>query len=446
MNDEDLIDLQWFADDDDDNNENENTTEDNKEDSDPHSVPDDIANDFDFSEFGDDAKAGYFDVNGNYLGEDDKAAQEAAKSHNDDSFLTENWSESQDNFGYEINDDGSTKVNWHNAKTAARDVGDKVKGLAENAKNYVNLALGGNRAGYTSADFERQEEAAKARDTYNAKAEQKQAEIDSFKSRMDPNSKADQETLSKLEAERDDYTNRANSISLDINSTDTGSRLGNIVNNKLEDLGDVGTSINQFFGGADQYGLDSKGRINDRDGDGKVSFSERIQNVGRNAGQWLTEQLIDAARSSLVTAAYGINPFLGLTLDKLSDKGIQALQEYAKTHPYTQTEAEKQAGIDFQDTDSDSEDTPVTNSEPAEPTAKLTESKKAFEGGWDTKTLQDMSTSGRTYGWNKSNDVMGHNTSALSDARFKDFALALFTDNESLHRVLKTKMMLDYFN
>ena len=423
----DLMDLQWFAEDDSD--------EEN-----------DVPDDFDFSEFGD-TQAGYYDAEGNYLGEDDEAAQEAAKSHDDDSFLTENWDESQDDFGYEVNDDGSTKINWHNAKTAARDVGDKIAGAWENAKDYLNLSLGGNRAGYTSADFERQEEAAKARDTYNNKAEQVQNEIDNFKSRMDPNSKADQETLAKLEAERDDYANRANAISLDINSTDTGSRVHNIVNNKVEDLGDYGTRINQFFGGADQYGLDSRGRINDRDGDGKVSIGERIQNVGRNAGQWLTDRLIDGARSSLVTAAYGINPLAGIVIDKLSDKGIQALQEYAKTHPYTETEAEKQANIDFQDTDSDSEDTQVTRTEATEPTASVTESKKApFEGGWDTKTLQDMSTSGRTYGWNKSNDVMGHNTSALSDARFKDFALALFTDNENLHRVLKTKMMLDYFN
>ncbi len=430
MSDEDIIDLQWFADDNDDDNNEKDDTENTTEDSDPHSVPDDIANDFDFSE-----EAGFTK---------DEADRAAQSDHEEGD--TSNWEEYQDDFGYDINDDGSTKVNWHNAKTAARDVGHKIAGWAENAKDYVNLSLGGNRAGYTSADFERQKEADKARSTYNEKAESIQREIDDFKGRMDPNSKADQETLSKLEAERDDYTNRANSISLDINSTDTGSRLGNIVNNKLEDLGDVGTRINQFFGGADEYGLDSKGRVNDRDGDGKVSWSERAQNVGRNAGQWVTNQIANAARSALVTAAYGINPFLGLTLDKLSDKGLQALQEYAKNHPYAQTEAEKQAGREPQESDSDAEDTPVTNTEVTEPTADLTKSKKAFEGGWDTKTLQDMSTSGRTYGWNKSNDVMGHNTSALSDARFKDFALALFTDNESLHRVLKTKMMLDYFN
>ena len=56
-----------------------------------------------------------------------------------------------------------------------------------------------------------------------------------------------------------------------------------------------------------------------------------------------------------------------------------------------------------------------------------------------------MSTSGRTYGWNKTNDVMGHSTSALSDACFKDFLVASMVDNKVMHDVIKSKLMLEYF-
>lgn len=447
------IDLQWFAEDDDDNNENtEQTAESTENENEAHDIADNslesIANDFDF---GDDApQAGYYDAEGNYLGEDDTAAHAAAESHNDNSFLTENWSESQDDFGYEVNDDGSTKVNLHNAGKVIDDAKHAVKGWAETKADQINQLLGGARGGYTNADRERAEEASKAWNTYDEKAKQAEKALNDFAGKYDKNNKEDVDKYNQLKSEYEDLTARRDSINRDIQSTDTGSRLGNIGGNIKEDLGDVGTAINQFFGGADQYGLDSRGRINDRDGDGKVSIGERLQNMGRNAVTWAGNQLKDYGTMALGGALSFGNPLLGYGITKAAQKGIDALIDYARSHPSNLTSQEKAELAEAEKEANSTNDSSSYEDEPNEPVQNASISAdntpQIARNNWTDMKLNALGNNQQSFGgWNRVNDTMGQKTLALSDAHFKDFVLAMMTDDPGIHEIIKTRLMLDYF-
>lgn len=414
------IDLQWFADDDDDTTtESQNTEE--------HGVPDNIADDFDFSE-----EAGFTQ----------EEAARAAQSDNEEGD-TSSWDEYNTNFGYDVDEDGDTKINLHNASKAVDDAKHAVKGWMETTGDKVNQFFGGARGGYTNADRERAEEAAAARKTYEDKAAEKQAAIDNLKASKSYDPEKDKDTVAQLEKERDDLQSRANAINRDIQSTDTGSRIGNMVGNAKEDLGDVGTSINQFFGGADQYGLGKEGKINDRNGDGKVSLSERARNIGRDVAEWGREKLQNLATSAILTS---LGP-MGWIAQPFVNQGInwagQHLADYAKSHPLTANEKEAIAQQEKENQTSSSEDNPVQEARPSDALAQASSSTRF--GGWDTKALSNMAETGRTYGWNKTNDVMGHSTQALSDAHFKDFVLATMVDSPAVQNVIKTKLMLEYF-
>lgn len=429
----DFMDLQWFAEDTDDDNTNDES----------HNVEDD----FDFSEFGD-TQAGYYDADGNYLGEDNAAAQAAAESHNDDSFLTENWAESQDDFGYEVNDDGSTKINLHNAGKAIDDAKHAVKGWAETKADQINQFFGGARGGYTNADRERAEEASKAWNTYNEKAKTAEKAFNDFANKYDKNNKEDVEKYNQLKSEYEDLVSRRDSINRDIQSTDTGSRLGNIGGNIKEDLGDAGTRINQFFGGADQYGLDSRGRINDRNGDGKVSIGERFQNMGRNVATWAGNQLKDYGTAVLGGALSFGNPLLGYGVTKAANKGIDALIDYARSHPNNLTAAEKAEIAKAEKENNSVNDSSSSKDEPNEPiqTVSIDNTPQIARNNWTDMKLNALGNNQQSFGgWNKVNDTMGQKTLALSDAHFKDFVLAMMTDEPGIHEIIKTRLMLDYF-
>lgn len=405
-----------------------------------------IANDFDFGE--DAPQAGYYDTEGNYLGEDDAAAQEAAKSHGDDSFLTENWAESQDDFGYEVNDNGSTKVNLHNAGKAIDDAKHAVKGWAETKADQINQLLGGARGGYTNADRERAEEASKAWNTYDEKAKQAEKALNDFANKYDKNNKEDVDKYNQLKAEYEDLTARRDSINRDIHSTDTGSRLGNIGGNIKEDLGDAGTRINQFFGGADQYGLDSRGRINDRDGDGKVSIGERALNIGRNVATWAGNQLKDYGTAVLGGALSFGNPLLGYGVTKAAQKGIDALVDYARSHPSNLTSQEKAELAQAEKEANSANDSSSYEDEPNTPTqtVSIDNTPQVARNNWTDMKLNALGNNQQSFGgWNKVNDTMGQKTLALSDAHFKDFVLAMMTDEPGIHEIIKTRLMLDYF-
>lgn len=438
---------------DNDENENEETTteqtaestENTSDSNETHSVEDD----FDFSEFGD-TQAGYYDAEGNYLGEDDAAAQEAAKSHGDDSFLTENWSESQDDFGYEVNDDGSTKINLHNAGKAIDDAKHAVKGWAETKADQINQFFGGARGGYTNADRERAEEASKAWNTYDEKAKTAEKALNDFANKYDKNNKEDVDKYNQLKSEYEDLTARRDSINRDIKSTDTGSRLGNIGGNIKEDLGDVGTAINQFFGGADQYGLDSRGRINDRDGDGKVSIGERALNIGRNVATWAGNQLKNYGTAALGGALSLGNPLLGYGITKATQKGIDALVDYARSHPNNLTSQEKAELAQAEKEANSTNDSSSYEDEPNEPVQNASISAdntpQVARNNWTDMKLNALGNNQQSFGgWNKVNDTMGQKTLALSDAHFKDFVLAMMTDEPGIHEIIKTRLMLDYF-
>lgn len=435
----DSMDLQWFADDDTDENENAEPTENTNEDN-------NVEDDFDFSEFGD-TQAGYYDADGNYLGEDQAAAEAAAESHNDDSFLTENWAESQDGFGYDVNEDGSTKINLHNAGTAARDAAHAVKGWAESKADQINQFFGGARGGYTNADRERAEEASKAWNTYDEKAKTAEKALNDFGNKYDKNNKEDVEKYNQLKAEYEDLIGRRDSVNRDIHSTDTGSRLGNIGGNIKEDLGDAGTRINQFFGGADEYGLGSKGQINDRNGDGKVSIGERLQNMGRDVATWAGNQLKNYGTTALGTLAGFGNPLVGMAVSKAANKGIDALIDYARNHPNNLTSQEKaeiaKAAENNSTNDSNSyEDEPNTQTQ----TVSIDNTPQIARNNWTEMKLNALGNNKQSFGgWNRVNDTMGQKTLALSDAHFKDFVLAMMVDEPGLHNVIKTKLMLDYF-
>lgn len=405
-----------------------------------------IANDFDFGE--DAPQAGYYDTEGNYLGEDDAAAHAAAESHGDDSFLTENWDESQDDFGYEVNDDGSTKVNLHNAGKAIDDAKHAVKGWAETKADQINQLLGGARGGYTNADRERAEEASKAWNTYDEKAKQAEKALNDFANKYDKNNKEDVDKYNQLKAEYEDLTARRDSINRDIQSTDTGSRLGNIGGNIKEDLGDAGTRINQFFGGADQYGLDSRGRINDRDGDGKVSIGERALNIGRNVATWAGNQLKDYGTAVLGGALSFGNPLLGYGVTKAAQKGIDALVDYARSHPSNLTSQEKAELAQAEKEANSANDSSSYEDEPNTPTqtVSIDNTPQVARNNWTDMKLNALGNNQQSFGgWNKVNDTMGQKTLALSDAHFKDFVLAMITDEPGIHEIIKTRLMLDYF-
>lgn len=354
-----------------------------------------------------------------------------------------------------IGEDG--KIDYdiiHNAGVALGRGEQAIADKISDGLKSLNRTLGGTSSlGFTNADLERNKEARNAKETYREiEARQKKA-LDDFEKKYDKNNKEDVAKYNDLKAQYEETVKRGNAIDAGLYSTDTGSRLGNIWGNVKEDVGDVGTRINQFFGGSNEYGLGAHGQVNDRNGDGKTSIGERLLNMGRDVRDWAADKVKNAGVSSLVNASLGgmgpLGWFAAPIVTAGINKGIDAISEYAKNHPYNMTSAEKEAYEKEQQAlaeagygDSDAEDF----FQPAGPTnVSVEKTPTSSFGGWDTKALQNMSTSGRTYGWNKTNDVMGHSTSALSDACFKDFFIATMTDNKVMQNVIKTNLMLNYF-
>ena len=358
---------------------------------------------------------------------------------------------------WHVNEDGKRDYDHdvlHNAGVAVERGGSSVANKVKEGLNSLNRTLGGTSSlGYTNADLERNREARDAKETYREIADSQKAALEEFGKKYDPNNKEDVAKYNELKAQYEETERRSAGIDAGLHSTDTGSRLGNMWENAKEDIGDVGTRVNQFFGGSNEYGLGAHGQVNDRNGDGKTSIGERLLNMGRDVRDWAADKVKDASVSSLVNASLGTMGPLGWFAAPFAtagiNKGIDAISEYAKNHPYNMTSAEKEAYEKEQQAlaeagygDSDAEDF----SQPTGPTnVSIEKTPTPSFGDWDTKALQNMSTSGRTYGWNKTNDVMGHSTSALSDACFKDFLVASMLDNKVMHDVIKSKLMLEYF-
>lgn len=354
-----------------------------------------------------------------------------------------------------IGEDG--KIDYdiiHNAGVALGRGEQAIADKISDGLKSLNRTLGGTSSlGYTNADLERNREARNAKETYREIADRQKAALEEFSKKYDPNNKEDVAKYNELKAQYEETERRSAGIDAGLHSTDTGSRLGNMWENAKEDIGDVGTRINQFFGGSNEYGLGAHGQVNDRNGDGKTSVGERLLNMGRDARDWAADKVKDVGVSSLVNASLGMMGPLGWFAAPFAtagiNKGIDAISEYAKNHPYNMTSAEKEAYEKEQQAlaeagygDSDAEDLP----QPTGPTnVSIEKTPTPSFGDWDTKALQSMNTSGRTYGWNKTNDVMGHSTSALSDACFKDFLVASMTDNKVMQNVIKTNLMLNYF-
>lgn len=354
-----------------------------------------------------------------------------------------------------IGEDG--KIDYdiiHNAGVALGRGEQAIADKISDGLKSLNRTLGGTSSlGYTNADLERNREARDAKEAYREIADRQKAALEEYGKKYDPNNKEDVAKYNELKAQYEETVKRGNAIDAGLYSTDTGSRIGNMWENAKEDVGDVGTRINQFFGGSNEYGLGAHGQVNDRNGDGKTSITERLANMGRDVRDWAADKVKNAGVSSLVNASLGgmgpLGWFAAPIVTAGINKGIDAISEYAKNHPYNMTSAEKEAYEKEQQAlaeagygDSDAEDF----FQPAGPTnVSVEKTPTSSFGGWDTKALQSMSTSGRTYGWNKTNDVMGHSTSALSDACFKDFLVASMTDNKVMHDVIKSKLMLNYF-
>lgn len=354
-----------------------------------------------------------------------------------------------------IGEDG--KIDYdiiHNAGVALGRGEQAIADKISDGLKSLNRTLGGTSSlGYTNADLERNKEARNAKETYREIADRQKAALEEYGKKYDPNNKEDVAKYNELKAQYEETERRSAGIDAGLHSTDTGSRIGNMWENAKEDIGDVGTRINQFFGGSNEYGLGAHGQVNDRNGDGKTSIGERLLNMGRDVRDWVADNVKNAGVSSLVNASLGTMGPLGWFAAPIAtagiNKGIDAISEYAKNHPYNMTSAEKEAYEKEQQAlaetgygDSDAEDF----FQPAGPTnVSVEKTPTSSFGGWDTKALQNMSTSGRTYGWNKTNDVMGHSTSALSDACFKDFLVASMMDNKVMHDVIKSKLMLKYF-
>lgn len=354
-----------------------------------------------------------------------------------------------------IGEDG--KIDYdiiHNAGVALGRGEQAIADKISDGLKSLNRTLGGTSSlGYTNADLERNREARDAKEAYREIADRQKAALEEYSKKYDPNNKEDVAKYNELKAQYEETERRSAGIDAGLHSTDTGSRLGNIWGNVKEDLGDAGTRINQFFGGSNEYGLGAHGQVNDRNGDGKTSVGERLLNMGRDVRDWAADKVKDVGVSSLVNASLGMMGPLGWFAAPFAtagiNKGIDAISEYAKNHPYNMTSAEKEAYEKEQQAlaeagygDSDAEDLP----QPTGPTnVSIEKTPTPSFGDWDTKALQSMSTSGRTYGWNKTNDVMGHSTSALSDACFKDFFIATMTDNKTMQNVIKTNLMLNYF-
>lgn len=358
---------------------------------------------------------------------------------------------------WHVNEDGKREYDHdvlHNAEVAVGRGGSYVANKVKEGLNSLNRTLGGTSSlGYTNADLERNREARDAKEAYREIADRQKAALEEYGKKYDPNNKEDVAKYNELKAQYEETERRSAGIDAGLHSTDTGSRIGNMWENAKEDVGDVGTRINQFFGGSNEYGLGAHGQVNDRNGDGKTSIGERLLNMGRDVRDWAADKVKNAGVSSLVNASLGgmgpLGWFAAPIVTAGINKGIDAISEYAKNHPYNMTSAEKEAYEKEQQAlaeagygDSDAEDF----FQPAGPTnVSVEKTPTSSFGGWDTKALQNMSTSGRTYGWNKTNDVMGHSTSALSDACFKDFLVASMTDNKVMHDVIKSKLMLEYF-
>ena len=358
---------------------------------------------------------------------------------------------------WHVNEDGKRDYDHdvlHNAGVAVEHGVSSVANKVKEGLNSLNRTLGGTSSlGYTNADLERNREARNAKGTYREIADRQKAALEEFSKKYDPNNKEDVAKYNELKAQYEETERRSAGIDAGLHSTDTGSRLGNMWENAKEDIGDAGTRINQFFGGSNEYGLGAHGQVNDRNGDGKTSIEERLLNMGRDVRDWAADKVKDASVSSLVNASLGTMGPLGWFAAPFAtagiNKGIDAISEYAKNHPYNMTSAEKEAYEKEQQAlaeagygDSDAEDF----SQPTGPiNVSIEKTPTPSFGNWDTKALQNMSTSGRTYGWNKTNDVMGHSTSALSDACFKDFLVASMMDNKVMHDVIKSKLMLEYF-
>ena len=470
------IDLQWFADDDDDNTEDTNQTSEPNTDQNtdgPSGV--DVTSLFDDDKTNDPEILGEETYNTNLNDEFTMLAEgnegkeinlDTGREGHSNGYIEESqWSDSDDaqdlknelNHDYSrantstVDKDGNVNRDWmHNAAAAGRRAGDKVVDKVSGWIDAGNRMFGGSTNGYTSADLERNKEAREAYKTYDDKAKQAEKALNDFANKYDKNNKEDVEKYNQLKAEYEDLSNRRDSINKDIHSTDTGSRLGNMGNNILEDLGDAGTRINQFFGGADQYGLGAKGQINDRDGDGKVSIGERARNMGRDVVTWAGNQLKDYGTAILGGALSFGNPLLGYGITKAAQKGIDALVDYARSHPNNLTSQEKEELAQAEKENNSMNDSSSYDDAPNEPvqTASISadNTPQVARNNWTDMKLNALGNNQQSFGgWNKVNDTMGQRTLALSDAHLKDFVLAMMTDEPGIHEIIKTRLMLDYF-
>ena len=306
------IDLQWFAEDDDDTTNGPSgvdvtTLFDDDESNDPEILGEETYKTDTDSEFTTLAEGREGQETNLDTGRDqgDRSIESAWWSDSDDAQeLKEDLNHDYSHANTETrNADGSVNRDWmHNAYATANRAKDAVKDKVAGLIDSGNRMLGGTTNGYTSADLERNKEAREAKATYNNYINETKAALDNLKNSKTYDPEKDRATVEQLEKELADYEGRRNAIDGNLHSSDTGSRLQNAWENVKEDAGDVGTRINQFFGGANQYGLGAKGQINDRNGDGKVSVSERLLNMGRDAGNWAKEQLTKLGTSAIATS------------------------------------------------------------------------------------------------------------------------------------------------
>lgn len=211
---------------------------------------------------------------------------------------------------------------WNEVKETANKAKNGLLEAPGKALDKLNTSLGGKDSrGLTKENAKKYDEYQNAYKTINDRL----MALDQKDKLTEKEQKERDALISQYGAEKDD---RSNAYTLtggafgdknlqpefDHDKTSLGERAQNIAKNAAYNVETSAYNLSQSLGGGDRYGLTSTGKAADRDGDGKVSFGERAQNIGDNVVDslidWLNpytagDKLIDSGKDDWDRDAFG---------------------------------------------------------------------------------------------------------------------------------------------
>lgn len=175
---------------------------------------------------------------------------------------------------------------WNNIKDSVADLGGKITDSLYN----LNQSLGGrDKSGQTKAD-----EIREAKDNKSTTALTSRYNDLAKKSSEGKLTSKEEKELNALESRYGTNLQDLNSDKYQSSTQTSGGRLSNIADYLGEKaIASPIEKVNDWLGGSDKYGLNSRGQFVDRNGDGRISLGERAQNIGSNIYNAAKDKLND---------------------------------------------------------------------------------------------------------------------------------------------------------